>query len=216
VSEAPWAAARALREGKEHGTRTTLVTCAAQVFARRGYARTTIADITAEAEVSRPAFYLYFTSKAEVFEAVALRVRDEFLAAHEIPGVDEDDPYELGRASSAAFLAAYAANFDLMTVIEHQAIADERLRAIWEEIQERPRRRMVRYIRRLSKQGVAQPAASATAVSDAVMGMFARFARTVPADTAGFERRVDELTSMYLRLLGLDTARQPASRGGHR
>jgi hypothetical protein len=38
----------------------------------------------------------------------------------------------------------------------------------------------------------------------------------VPADTAGFERRVDELTSMYLRLLGLDTARRPASRGGRR
>jgi TetR/AcrR family transcriptional regulator len=203
MSEAAWAAARTSREGKEHETRSALLAGAARVFARQGYSRTTIADITAEADVSRATFYLYFTSKAEVFEAVALRVRDEFLAAHEIPGVDEDDPYALGRASSAAFLTAYAANFDLMTVIEHQAIADAGLRGIWDEIQQRPLRRMTRYVERLSAAGIARPAASPAAVAEAVMGMFARFAQTMPAEPAGIEARVDDLTAMYLRLLGI-------------
>lgn len=205
MTGASWAAARTARESKENETRALLLACAARVFARQGYARTSIADITADADVSRPTFYLYFTSKAEVFEAVALRVRDEFLAAHEIPSVDEDDPYELGRASTSAALSAYATNFDLMTVIEHQAIADEQIRAIWEEIQERPRRRMVRYVERLTADGIAHPAAGATAISEAVVGMIARFARTMPADAAAFERRIDELTAMYLRLLGIET-----------
>ncbi|WP_206681725.1 TetR/AcrR family transcriptional regulator [Actinomadura sp. J1-007] len=178
--QAAWAAARTSREGREHETRSLLVGCASRVFARRGYARTTIADITAEARVARATFYVYFASKEDVFRAVALGVRDAFLAAHEIPGVDEDDPYELARESSAAFLAAYAANLDLMTVIEHQALADPGIRDVWHEIQERPLRRTARYIERMTAQGLARPAAPARAVAEATIGMFARFARTAP------------------------------------
>lgn len=198
-----WAAARAGRAGKEHETRTELLDAAARVFTRLGYARTTVGAITEEAQVSRATLYVYFTSKADVFREVAASVRDEFLAAHEIPGVDEDDPYALGRASSEAFLAAYAANVDLLTVIEHQAIADDEIRAIWDEIQERPTRRVARYVARLQKDGVASPAALPAVVAEAIVGMFARFGRTAPADARAFAQRVDQLTAMYLRLIGV-------------
>jgi TetR/AcrR family transcriptional regulator len=46
-------AARTARECKDSETRSSLLACAGRVFARLGYARTTIADITEEAEVSR-------------------------------------------------------------------------------------------------------------------------------------------------------------------
>lgn len=198
-----WAAARALRAGKGHETRWLLLEGAASVFARLGYARTTIADITAEAAVSRPTFYVYFGSKPAVFREVAASVRDEFLAAHELPNVDVQDPSALGRASSAAFLAAYAANAGLLTVIEHQAIADEEIRAIWQEIQRRPMRRVARYVTRLADTGQAAPAAAPEVVAEAVVGMFDRFGRQAPEGQASFERLVDELTAIYLRLIGV-------------
>lgn len=99
-------------------------------------------------------------------------MRDGLLAALEIPGVEESDPYALARTSSAALFAAYAANFKLMTVIENQALVDAEVDAIG----------------RRSRKG---------------RGMFAQFARHVPWDSEAFERMVDDLTAMYLRLLGI-------------
>lgn len=161
ASERPaWAAARALRAEKGHETRGLLLDAAARAFSRLGYARTTIADITAEAAVSRPTFYVYFASKAEAFREVAMRVRDEFLAAHEVTDVDVTDPRALGRASSRAFLAAHAANADLLTVIEHQAISHVEIRSLWDEIQQRPMRRLAQYLARLTEEGQADPAAA--------------------------------------------------------
>lgn len=200
-----WAAARAWRADKGHETRSILLNAAASVFARLGYARTTIADIAAEAAVSRPTFYVYFGSKTEMFREVAADVRDEFLAAHEIPNIDVDDPYALGRASSEAFLAAYAANFGLLTVIEHQAITDERIQQVWTEIQQRPTRRVARYITRLANEGHADLAATPDVVAEAIVGMFARFGRYTPDDDQGFEQLVEQLTAMHLRLIGIET-----------
>ncbi|MEP9394951.1 helix-turn-helix domain-containing protein [Gordonia sp. VNK1] len=204
---AAWARARSIRMGKEHVTKTDLLTHAAEVFAARGYARTTIADITEAAGVSRPSFYLYFTSKADIFESVAAAVRDDFLAAHETTDADEDDPVALGRASTAAFLRAYTAHLDLMTVIEHQSLSDPGIAGIWQEIQGRPRSRMVRYLRQLTADGIAHPAADPESIAEAVLGMFERFARRRISDTAEFDHAVDVMTSMYLRLLGIDPER---------
>lgn len=199
-----WAAARVVRAEQGHETRASLLNAAALVFARLGYARTTVADITAAADVSRATFYVYFASKAEVFAVVAARVRDEFLAAHEVPGVDESDPYALGRASARAFLAAQAANKDLLTVIEHQAITDPVITGIWAEIQRRPARRVARYVRRLAADGAARPAAAPDLVAEAVVGMVARLGQSAPADEAAFDHLVDAVTVMYLRLIGVE------------
>lgn len=204
TGQAAWARARSGREGREHSTRTDLLSHAAAVFAAQGYAHTTIAQITDAAGVARASFYLYFTSKADVFESVAAIVRDDFLAAHEISGIDQTDPVALGRASSAAFLTAFGHHLDLMTVIEHQALADETIAAIWHEIQERPRRRVIGYVRRLAQSGRARPAADAESVADAILGMFERFAHRQLDTPAEFDATVDALTAMYLRLLGID------------
>lgn len=204
MGEASWAAARSSREGNEHETRAALLAAAAAVFAEAGYTRASIAAITTAAHVSRPTFYLYYGTKSEIFHAVAERVRDQFLAAHEIAGVDAGDPYALGRAASEAFLTAYRENLGLLTVIEHQALADDEIREVWQELQERPKRRMMRYIARQTGAGTAHPAASPEAVAEAVLGMFARYAATLRDHTGDITSCVDELTAMYLRLLGLD------------
>jgi TetR/AcrR family transcriptional regulator len=199
-----WAAARVTRAETGHETRTLVLDAAAQVFGQLGYARTTVAHITTAADVSRPTFYAYFASKAEVFAEVAARTRDEFLAAHEVPGVDQSDPHALGRSSVHAFLTAYRANNDLLTVIEHQAISDPTIAEIWAEIQQRPARRVARYIRHLAAEGKAHPAAAPDLVAEAVLGMLARLGRSEPLDPAVFDHRVDALTAIWLRLIGVD------------
>ncbi len=56
--------------------RERILQVAAEVFAREGYHRATIADIIAGADIARGTFYLYFKSKQDVFEFMA----DRFLS----------------------------------------------------------------------------------------------------------------------------------------
>lgn len=51
-------------------TRQRLLTAAETMFERDGYLRTTVGNITTEANVNRATFYLHFTDKADVLLAV--------------------------------------------------------------------------------------------------------------------------------------------------
>lgn len=66
--------------------REQILEVAAEVFAREGYHRATVADIITVADIARGTFYLYFKSKQDVFEVMA----DRFLARLKdgIEGID--------------------------------------------------------------------------------------------------------------------------------
>jgi AcrR family transcriptional regulator len=65
-----------LRERKRARTRQALIAAAAELFERRGYNRTTIADIAAAADISTRTFFAYFASKEDVlFPDAEARVR---------------------------------------------------------------------------------------------------------------------------------------------
>ncbi len=59
---------RAERRSEE--TRKLLLDTARSVFNRQGYQSTSVDDIVREAQVSRGTFYLYFTNKKDVLDAV--------------------------------------------------------------------------------------------------------------------------------------------------
>lgn len=59
--------------------REQLISAAEAVFLRLGYSRATVKHIMDEAKVSRGGFYLYFASKAEIFEALMARQDRRFL-----------------------------------------------------------------------------------------------------------------------------------------
>ncbi|MEV6755330.1 TetR/AcrR family transcriptional regulator [Streptomyces sp. NPDC051214] len=199
----PWAT-RTARDRSDAPARGRLLDAAEAVFARRGYGATTIADITAEAEVSRAGFYVYFASKEEIFRVLAVRVRDAFLAAQDVPGVDRDDAREVVEASTAAFIAAYAQHLPLLRLLEQQAQTDTDVRALWEETQERPIHRSARYIRRLAAEGTARPVADPLAVARAVGGMSIQFARLTASAPETYDAAVRDVTAMFLHLLGVD------------
>jgi|GEM_PF-2768316 len=52
-------------------TRAKLLAAAQNSFSELGYEATTVADIVARADVGRATFYLYFTSKQDVYRAIA-------------------------------------------------------------------------------------------------------------------------------------------------
>ena len=59
--------------------RDRLLTSAARLFARKGYAATTVREIVAEAGVTKPALYYYFRNKeglyAEILQTASVRYR---------------------------------------------------------------------------------------------------------------------------------------------
>jgi len=57
-----------------------IITAATQVFLRYGYKRVSMADLAEAAHMSRPALYLVFASKEQVFTAVMRRVFASMLA----------------------------------------------------------------------------------------------------------------------------------------
>jgi len=65
-----------LRDRKRARTRQALIDAATELFARKGYDETTIADIAAAAEIGARTFFSYFASKEELlFPEYDVRVR---------------------------------------------------------------------------------------------------------------------------------------------
>ncbi|MFD3839421.1 TetR/AcrR family transcriptional regulator [Streptomyces sp. NPDC058642] len=207
-TQKPWAV-RTARDRTEAPARARLLDAAETVFARLGHGPATVADITAEAEVSRAGFYVYFASKEEIFRVLAARVRDAFLAAQDVPGVDTDDTRAVAEASVGAFITACVQHLPLLRLLEQQARTDADVGALWEEIRERPVHRLARYIGRLAEQGRATPVAEPLVLARAVGGMCVEFARVAAERPDRYDDAVREVTALYLHLLGVPGGTAP-------
>ena len=115
---------RSLREARKELTREALLDAARAAFEENGYVTVTVDDIVRRAGAGRGTFYLYFDSKAAVFQAVLekLGIREQYqallarLAAIEAPDVgaleawfgEYADLYLKNRAFHRAFHQAQA------------------------------------------------------------------------------------------------------------
>ncbi len=194
---------RTEKSRQDSTTRKALLDAARAVVSDCGYTRMTVNDITTAAGVSRATFYVYFSSKNDVFSVLAHEVRDRFLAAQDLSDLDGDDDAGIALATIGAYLDAYTDNLAFLTVLEHQALADPDMRALYVETQNRSLRRTARYIERLVAVGRADPAAPPNAIARAAGGMVAAYADVVITDPGQRERVVADVTAMYLRLLGI-------------
>ncbi|MEV4238698.1 MULTISPECIES: helix-turn-helix domain-containing protein [unclassified Nocardia] len=166
MTQAGWSV-RAARERSHTDRHRALLDAAARVFAERGYDKTTVADITAAAGVSRATMYVYFASKDEIFLALAAQVRDGFLAAQE-PDVDTDDPRVMLTATIDAFAAAVHNAGPMLRLIEERGAVDDRVAVLAQEIAERPIRRFTRYLERLHTAGRISPAVPPRIVAETI------------------------------------------------
>jgi AcrR family transcriptional regulator len=195
---------RTSRDRLDSQTRAGLIASAGQAFSELGYARTTVADITSRAEVSRATFYVYFGSKDDVFRVLTEQLRDEFLEAQRARSADHADPVAVATAAVTEFVDVYAAHVAFITVLEHQALTDPHVRALWRGIRERLLKRNIRFVRRLVADGVAHPVAPPNLVATAASGMAVRFAALIAAEPAGRDQIMGHLIRLYLQTLGVD------------
>jgi AcrR family transcriptional regulator len=82
------------RQLRARGRRTLerLLEAGAKVFADRGYHAARVDDVVKAAETSHGTFYLYFSSKEELFRALAVDVAEEMLElARQMPALEPGD-----------------------------------------------------------------------------------------------------------------------------
>jgi AcrR family transcriptional regulator len=194
------------RDRLDSQTRAALIAAAKVTFSQLGYARTTVADITERADVSRATFYVYFASKDDVFRVLTEQLRDAFLAAQEAHGADPDDHVAVAVAAVVGFVGVYTGNPAFITVLEHQALADEQLRAMWQGIRERLLKRTTQFVRHLVREGVAHPVAPPDMVATAASGLAIRFAPLIAASPDDRPQIMRHLVRLYLQTLGVEPA----------
>jgi AcrR family transcriptional regulator len=196
------------RDRLDSQTRATLIAAARCAFSTLGYTRTTVADITDRAEVSRATFYVYFASKDDVFRVLTEQLRDEFLEAQLARSADRHNPVGVATAAVTDFVDIYAANLAFITVLEHQALTDPQVRALWQGIRDRLLKRMIRFVRALVADGVARPLAPPEMVATAASGMAVRFAPLIAARPGDRDQLMSHLMRLYLQTLGIDPRAQ--------
>lgn len=110
-------AARAERRRNER--RRAILDAAQRVFRDKGYHQASVHDIIDEARIARGTFYLYFTSKQDVFAELV----DEFLAVIRgqvrriVIGPGEPPPFEQLRANFRRVVSTVLAHEDVATII---------------------------------------------------------------------------------------------------
>lgn len=87
----------------------SILTAAAAVFARQGYAATTLDEVAARAGVSKLIVYRHFNSKKELYAAILDQVRDRLAAVAQPAGVVDETGGEAAiRAAAAALAGTFA------------------------------------------------------------------------------------------------------------
>lgn len=205
--------------------RRALLEAARRVFERDGFVSARITDIANEAGLAHGSFYSHFRSKEDAFAAVLAEVEEEML--HPGPSLTwaGADPVAVIHAANVAYLEAYRRNARLMALLEQVATVDERFAGLRGKRSQAFLARNARAIRRLQRQGLADPALDPDLASLALSTMVSRSAYVTfalggrPADggqsgNGGPQVSVEDLAATLTRLwanaLGL-TADAPKS-----
>jgi AcrR family transcriptional regulator len=91
------------REMYSEATRAALLEEATALFARRGYAGTSLEDVASASQVTRGAVYHHFASKQALFEAV-LDAQEERATAEVMAAATAEDPWDAAMLALDAFL----------------------------------------------------------------------------------------------------------------
>lgn len=160
-------------------TRESLVAGARRVFERDGFLDARIVDIAAEAGVATGSFYTHFDSKEAAFAAVIADVHEETLHPKLEVSPDRADPVAVIEAAHRAYLEAYRRNAKLMALLEQVALIDDDFRALRRERARALAQRNAKAIRRLQKQGLADPTLDPLPTAHALNAMVSRMANLV-------------------------------------
>lgn len=189
--------------------RAQLLQAAEKVFAGKGYADTTMADIAEAAGVTRPTVYAYFSSKDDVLAGVAGAVREHFLSLQELSGRTAAETFEL---TLRQYLREFIRHYGVLVVIEHQALGDPAYERLLDDIHRRANRRHEKFMIKLVDARLADPHVPPRMIAEFVTGASLRFAQLAGGDAQAERRYGDALVDAHLSMLNLaaeaTTARQ--------
>jgi AcrR family transcriptional regulator len=154
------------------GRREDIITSAIDVFFAKGFAETTIADIAANARMSKETFYLHFKNKDELFIACADRIFHEMYLDVWQEIRDEKNMTERFHKRSKAYFVSYPRWVVMMNLVRSNAVGDnpvfkEKFRQVINEIVGP----ITRDIERMQKLGEAREDIDTNLAGYIVMGM---------------------------------------------
>jgi AcrR family transcriptional regulator len=157
--------------------RQQILDAATWAFARKGYRTSSVSDIIARAGVARGTFYLYFTSKEDVFLAIVEhfhgRVKRMLQSAAETPRLPPGGPRALLQTGFRQWLELVAANRDAATVILREATSiDPRFEKGLSELRASAVAHFSARLRRLQEAGLANRSLAPDLVAHLQLGMF--------------------------------------------
>jgi AcrR family transcriptional regulator len=178
--------------------RTQILDAATSVFARRGYRNATISHVIARAGIARGTFYLYFTSKEQVFLAIVERFYNEVQSALESvppsPNVPAGGARDLLRVSFRSWLGFFAAHRETAIVILREATSiDQRFEKGLASLRALAHDHFAARIRHLQSIGAARSSVSADLVAHLQLGMFDELLNAYVLKSPGVD--LDELAA---------------------
>ncbi|MGH3757895.1 TetR/AcrR family transcriptional regulator [Actinophytocola sp.] len=156
-------------KGRER--RTDILRAARTVFEERGFLETRVADIVALADVSQGTFYTYFDSKEAVFVEVAESVIETMLDNLHTDYVSGMGSVERIRRAMVRFVDAYRPNAVMIGLIEQVGTFTPAMRQLRLRLRESFVARSAQGIRRMQKDGVADPSVNAVMIAEVLGAM---------------------------------------------
>jgi AcrR family transcriptional regulator len=139
------------RQTKGQKTRERIVQAAEHVFVAKGYLDTRVADIAKSAEVAHGSFYTYFSSKDEVFQAVAERVVDALYLALDGRVLGGTAEHRI-REANRRYIDLYEEHAAMMALIEQVATFNPVFLEMRRHLRGQHVERIERAIRRIADQ----------------------------------------------------------------
>lgn len=179
-------------------TRAKLIASARQAFARQGYAKTSMDDLTAEAGLTRGALYHHFGDKQGLLAAVVEQIDSEMDARLDRVSDQAGDPWEGFTRRCRAYLEM-AQELEIRRIVlqDARAVLGERL-----PDQEHCIDSLGRRLQTLAEAGIISPAPS-QALARLVNGSLVDTALWIAADAAPGQRLEQALLGLELLLRGL-------------
>jgi AcrR family transcriptional regulator len=200
-------ARRVPRTGRGERTRDVLVAAAQEVFWRKGYLDSRVADIAEQAGVSHGSFYTYFDSKEAVLRALGADLHEASLETGNGTRAEaEGDEVRAIELANRRYLEFYVANRKAMRVMEEVATYNRDMRRARHSTRARFVDRTARSLRRMQAAGVCDPDLDVPTAAHALVTMVAYFAYDMVSTGSTFDMdtAVATLTTIWARGIGLD------------
>lgn len=185
-------------------TRAAILAAARRIFETRGFADTNVAAITTEAGVGYGSFYVYFSSKEEIFAEVARQMQEDIYVRSRAPAASHDVRERLDE-ENRLFFELYRENARMIQLVEEVARIDDDFRRVLQEQRQEYVGRTARALVRLQKAGRMDASLDAIYTAHALGAMVERLAYLCSQDDSidpELSRRT--LSQLWIKIVGLE------------